>query len=514
MSAIQPLEYDLLDETRAFISEPTKLLINGDWVASDSGKTNDVFDPATGKVFCEAYMGGASDIDKAVNAARAAFENPAWSRMPAYERQRLMWRLADLMEENAQLFNELEVLDNGLPMQIAQMGMFPFCSNLIRYYAGWCTKIAGDTLPSSPFGLAPDEEVLTYTLKEPIGVVGAITPWNFPVGMLVLKLGPALATGCTLVIKPAEQTPLTAALLGRLIQEAGFPDGVVNIVNGHGEEAGAALSAHDGVDKISFTGSTQVGKLIINAATGNLKKVSLELGGKSPVVVFPDADFEKAIPGALRAAFFLQGQNCMAGTRLFVHEKAYDPFIEGLAEAMNFFKLGPGMDMETNLGPLISATQKERVMGFIDKGQQEGAELVRGGGAPDLPGYFVEPTLFSCPNGELTIVKNEIFGPVLCAERFGDDDLDEIAARANSTIYGLSGSVWTKDLSTAHKLAKRIDSGQVGINVHAALDPATPFGGNKQSGWGREFGKEALDLYLKVKSDYCCFVTSLTASIK
>jgi len=500
MSLAESLDYDLMNETRSFVGETTKLMINGEFVASDSGKTIDVIDPATGKVFAQAYMGGKSDIDKAVKAARAAFENPTWSRMPSHERQRLMLRLADLMEENAKLFNELEVIDNGLPMQIASMGMFPFCSNMIRYYAGWATKISGDTLPSSPFGLPPDAETLTYTLKEPIGVVGAITPWNFPVGMLVLKLGPALATGCTMVIKPAEQTPMTAALVAKLIKEAGFPDGVVNFVNGFGEEAGAALADHPDVDKISFTGSTAVGKKIIHASTGNLKKVSLELGGKSPVVVFPDADFEQAIPGALRAAFFLQGQNCMAGTRLFVHEKIYDQFVGGLSEAMNFFKLGPGMDPETTLGPLISATQKERVMGFIDSGQQEGAELVRGGGSPDSPGYFVEPTLFSCPSGELNIVKNEIFGPVLCAERFGDEDLDEIARRANSTIYGLSGSVWTRDLSTAHRMARRIDSGQVGINVHAALDPATPFGGNKQSGWGREFGKEALDLYVKVKA--------------
>lgn len=493
--------YDLLPETQAFLKQGTlKMLIGGDWVEAQSGETIDVFDPATGEKIIEVAAGGAEEIDLAVQAARKAFENPNWSRMSPTERGKLMWKLADLLEENAALFQELEVLDNGMTIVAARMAMFPFCSDMIRYYAGWPTKITGRTLPTDPTRYGLEKEALTYTLREPLGVVGTITPWNYPLGMLTMKLGPALATGCTLVMKPAELTPMTAVLLGRLIQQAGFPEGVVNIVSGKGETAGAALAAHAGVDKIAFTGSTEVGKIIVKAATGNLKKVSLELGGKSPFIVFPDAILEEVIPATVRASYFLQGQNCMAATRLFAHEDIYDRFVEGVSQLVKKFVVGPGMNPESTMGPLISSEQRNRVMDFVESGKQEGAELVVGGSKIDGPGYFIEPTLFSCPTDELRIVRNEIFGPVICVERFGNDDLDALARRANNTMYGLSGSVWTQNLSLAHRMARRIDSGQVGINCHAPLDVTHPFGGNKQSGWGREFGEEALDMYLKTKS--------------
>jgi phenylacetaldehyde dehydrogenase len=330
-------------------------------------------------------------------------------------------------------------------------------------------------------------------------VVGAITPWNSPLPMIMLKIAPALATGCTVVLKPAELTPLTAMRLMELCHEAGVPDGVVNLVNGYGETAGAALAAHPGVDKIAFTGSTEVGRAIVRAAAGNLKKVTLELGGKSPVVVFPDADLEQVIPGAARACFFLQGQNCMAGTRLFVHRKVHDRVVDGVAAIAKGFKLGHGLDPNNDFGPLISQQQRTRVAGFVDKGREEGGELVCGGKAPQRDGWFFEPTVFANMRPDMTPVRSEIFGPVLCVEAFGDDDLDDIARRANSSIYGLSGSVWTRDIGKAIQMVRKIDSGQVSVNMHAALDPAMPFGGNKQSGWGREFGREGLEPYLKTK---------------
>jgi len=485
-------------EARSFLAREHRLLIGGEWVAAASRDSIDVFDPATEAHLATVAAGGKDDIDRAVMAARKAFRGE-WSKLTAYDRTKLIWKLADELEANLALASELEVLDNGMPLMVAQYSIASFGCDFLRYYAGWATKITGDTIPVSPAGVRNGES-LTYTRREPIGVVGAIIPWNAPLIMAALKLGPALAAGCTVVLKPAEQTPLTALFLGELIKRVGFPDGVINIVPGYGESAGAALAAHPDVDKIAFTGSTEVGKKIIAAAMGNLKRVTLELGGKSPMVVFPDADLSRVIPGVTRGAFFLQGQNCMAGTRLFVHQDIFDKVVSAVGDMANKFRIGPGMSPDSDLGPLISAEQRDRVMGFVASGKKSGAELVCGGDVLPGRGFFVKPTLFSKTNMDMQIAREEIFGPVLCAQSFGDGELQAVADEANKSIYGLSGSVWTRDISVAHKMAGLIDAGQVSINCHAAVDPAIPFGGNKQSGWGREFGREGLDPYLKTKA--------------
>jgi phenylacetaldehyde dehydrogenase len=480
-----------------FLARKHGHFIGGKWTASASGETFRIFDPATGAEIGECAAGDATEIDAAVRAARAAFEGP-WSRFTAAQRGAVLWKISELVQQNFQQLCELEILDNGLPTPLAQYVCGMFVPEFFRYYAGWPTKIEGATIPASPQGKLPGE-ALSFTLREPIGVVGAITPWNSPLPMVMLKIAPALATGCTVVLKPAELTPLTAMRLVEICQEAGVPDGVVNLVNGYGAKAGAALAAHPGVDKIAFTGSTAVGKQIVQAAAGNLKKVTLELGGKSPVVVFDDADLEQVIPGAVRACFFLQGQNCMAGTRLFVHEKVHDKVVAGIAAIASGMKIGPGLDPSSEFGPLISGTQRERVAGFVEAGRKEGAEIVCGGKSPSRPGYFYEPTVMTRMSNDMTPVRNEIFGPVLCVQSFGDDDFERVARDANSTVYGLSGSVWTRDIGKAMKMVRRIDSGQVSVNMHAAIDPSMPFGGNKQSGWGREFGREGLEPYLKTK---------------
>ena len=483
---------------REFLARRHRLLIDGQWVAAADDGEIVVHDPATEREIARVACATERDVDRAVAAARRALTGE-WSRLNSHQRSRLIWRLADELEANLELATELEVLDNGMPRMVAHYSIARFGCDFLRYYAGWCTKILGETIPVSPQD-APNGESLTYTRREPIGVVGAIIPWNSPLVMAVLKLAPALAAGCTVVLKPAELTPLTALLLGDLVRKVGIPDGVVNIVPGYGHVAGAALAAHDGVDKIAFTGSTEVGRKILLAAAGNLKRVTLELGGTSPMVVFPDADLEHVIPGAARGAFFLQGQNCMASTRLFVHDEVYDRVVEGVSAMAKAFRLGPGMAPDSDLGPLISAEQRERVLGYVEAGRRSGAELVCGGEALPGKGYFMRPTVFGHTSMGMKIAREEIFGPVLCVQSFSDSDLKAVADEANSTIYGLSASVWTRDISVAHRMVNLIDSGQVSINCHAAVDPAIPFGGNRQSGWGREFGREGLDPYLKTKA--------------
>jgi phenylacetaldehyde dehydrogenase len=493
----------ITNATREFLARDHKLFINGQWQDAHCKEKHPVIDPATEAQIATVSLADEQDVDAAVAAARKAF-NGEWSKITGHHRTRLMLKLADLIDANMQTLAELEVLDNGLPMELAQYTIAGYAADFLRYYAGWATKFHGSTIPVSPSGV-PNGESLTYTKREAIGVVAAIIPWNAPIAMFILKLAPALATGCTVIIKPSEITPLTALKMCDLIKEAGIPDGVVNVLPGFGEVAGAALSGHEDVNKIAFTGSTAVGKKIVARALGNLKKVTLELGGKSPVVVFPDADIDAVITGAVRAAFFLQGQNCMAGTRLFVHQDIFDQVIGGVAAVANQMKLGPGLDPSSQLGPLISAVQRERVMGYIQSGKDSAAELICGGEAPDGTGYFVQPTIFTHSNQDLKIAREEIFGPVLFAQPFSDTDLHAIAAEANDSIYGLSGSVWTRDISVGLKMASLIDSGQVSVNTHAAVDPAIPFGGNKMSGWGREFGEEGLDPYLKTKATTVIF---------
>jgi len=479
----------------AFLSKELKLLIDGKWVAARSGKTFDIFDPATEEVIAKVPAGEKADIDAAVAAARRAFESGPWPRMSAAERSRLVWKLGDLLEQHANEFAELEALDSGKPISNARRDDIPDSIAVFRYTAGAATRLNGETIPVSTPG-----DWHAYTLREPVGVVGQIIPWNFPLVMASWKIAPALAAGCTVVLKPSEQTPLTALRLGELILEAGIPDGVVNIVTGFGETAGAALVEHPDVDKIAFTGSTEVGKLIVRAAAGNLKRVSLELGGKSPAIIFPDADLERAIAGAADAVFYNQGQCCTAGSRLFAHKSIYDRVVEGVASEAGKLRIGHGLDPAVSLGPLVSKEQQKRVSGFLDSGREEGAEVVVGGKIPTNQGYFLEPTVLAKTDRTMRVVREEIFGPVLCVQSFDDDDLDAIAKVANDTEYGLRASIWTSNLRVAHMMARKIRAGGIGINVHNYAEPSWPFGGYKQSGWGRELGKEVMALYTETKS--------------
>ena len=479
-----------------FLGTPRQLFINGQWADAASGRSFETPNPATGETLARVAEGEAEDIDRAVRAARRAFEEGPWGRMTTSERGRIIWRIGDLINEHLDELAQLESLDNGKPFAVARAADVPLSADMFWYMAGWATKLEGDTKTLSvPY--MPGANFHSYTLREPVGVVGQIIPWNFPLLMAAWKLAPALACGNTVVLKPAEQTPLTALLLAQLIAEAGVPDGVVNVVPGFGETAGAALAAHHDVDKIAFTGSTEVGKLIANAATGNLKKVSLELGGKSPNVVFDDAD-DSAIAGAAGAIFFNHGQCCVAGSRLYVQRGRFDEVVDGVAQIAKSIKLGPGLEQDTQMGPLVSDEQLRRVTGYVDSGIAEGATALSGGGRHGDRGYFVEPTVLTNTHPEMTVVREEIFGPVVVASPFSD--LDEVAAAANDTPYGLGAGIWTKDISKAHALAKKIRAGSIYINCYNVFDAALPFGGYKQSGWGREMGHEVLEAYTEVKA--------------
>ena len=493
--AVYPINID--PRVTDFIAKPRQMLIGGKWVNAVSGKTFPTYNPATGEVLAQIAEGDQADVDLAVKAARKAFESGPWPNMSASERGRLIWKLADLLESNVEEFAMLETLDNGKALTVARAADVPLAVDLFRYMAGWATKLEGTTIPISvPY--TPGAKYLAYTLREPVGVVGQIIPWNFPLLMASWKLGPALASGCTVVLKPAEQTPLTALRLGELIMEAGFPEGVVNIVPGYGETAGAALAAHDGVDKVAFTGSTEVGKLIVHAAAGNLKKVSLELGGKSPNVVFKDADLDSAIAGSASAIFFNHGQCCCAGSRLYVERPVFDRVVEGVAGEAKKIKVGPGLDPGTHMGPLVSEEQLRRVCGYLDSGISEGAKALVGGKKIGDTGYFVEPTVLVNTRDDMKVVREEIFGPVVAAIPF--DDPEELAPRANDNTYGLAAGVWTSDISKAHRLAASLRAGTVWINCYNIFDPGMPFGGYKQSGWGREMGKDVFELYTQTKA--------------
>jgi phenylacetaldehyde dehydrogenase len=484
-------------ETHRFVTTPRKMLIDGNWVESASGQRLDVFNPADARLLTTVPAGTGADIDLAVKAARRAFESGPWSTMLPSQRERLLLKLADLVEANAQNLAEIESLDNGKTVAMAKGVDVALVVDFFRYMAGWATKIEGSTMDVSiPF--APQSKFVAFTRKEAVGVVGAIVPWNFPLLLCAWKLGPALATGCTVVLKPAEETPLAALRLGELMLEAGYPPGVINIVTGDGLSAGAPLAAHPGINKLTFTGSTEVGKLVGKAAVDNMTRISLELGGKSPVIVLDDADPAVAAAGAASAIFFNHGQVCCAGSRLFVQKKIFDRVVADVAGIADKMKVGHGLDATTEMGPLVSQTQMERVCAYIESGREQGATVAAGGGRDGNVGYFVRPTVFADVNPKMRVVQEEIFGPVLVVMPY--TDLDEVVGWANDTMYGLGASIWSNDLSKVHRLIPRIKAGTVWVNCHNMLDASMPFGGFKQSGFGREMGKYALDAYTENKS--------------
>ncbi len=470
---------------------PRKLFINGKWVDSISGKTFDTLNPATEEVLTSIAEGDRADIDLAVAAARKAFEEGPWRKMDARDRGRILFKITDLVEKNKDELAWLDTLDNGKPISETTNADLPLVIDCLLYYAGWADKIHGETIPVRG-------GFLNYTLREPVGVVGQIIPWNFPLLMAAWKIAPALACGNTVVLKPAEQTPLTALRLGEICQEAGLPDGVLNIVPGFGPTAGAALAAHMDVDKIAFTGEYTTGRIIMQAASKNLKRISLELGGKSPNIVFADSDIDSAVAGAMTGIFFNQGEVCCAGSRLFLEKGIHDEFVDKLSNKASSMRVGNPEDADTQMGAQVSKGQFDKILGYIDSGKQEGARLVTGGERCGERGYFIRPTIFDKVDNKMKIAREEIFGPVVSAIKF--DDIADMVKRCNHSIYGLAAAVWTKDINKAHRLARDLRAGTVWINTYNTFDAASPFGGFKQSGFGRELGVHALELYTQVKS--------------
>ena len=467
----------------------------GEWVSASQEEKITITNPATGQAFSEIESGSEADIDLAVKAARRTFESSAWRRMRPLDRGKILSRVADLIEANADELAVLECLDNGKPQHLAKMVDVPSAAEIFRYMSGWCSKLGGKTLPVSGDG----SHYHAYTLRQPIGVVGAIVPWNYPMAMAAWKIAPALAAGCTMVLKPSEVTPMTALKLGELCLEAGVPEGALNIVTGYGHTAGQALISHPDVDKVAFTGSTNVGKHILRTSADSMKRVSLELGGKSPTIIMPDADLEKAIPGAAMSIFFNSGQICFAGSRLLVHEDVYDAVVEGVAQVAKSLPMGSGMKAETMIGPVVSEQQQKRIMDYINIGREEGSEIVTGGGNGGLnEGYFVEPTILANTSADQKVFQEEIFGPVLTATPF--KNIEEAIQLGNDSCYGLGANVWSQNINTCHKLADSLQAGTVWTNCYFVVDPAMPFGGFKESGIGREVGEEGINMYTESKS--------------
>jgi acyl-CoA reductase-like NAD-dependent aldehyde dehydrogenase len=464
-----------------------------------AGEVIPIIDPVTEEPITEFTDCGEEAVNEAVVRAKASYQSGVWSDMPGRERAKIMWRIADLMDEHADELAQLDSLNTGMPLMQAQM-IVPTCAEFFRYYAGWCTKVNGTAYDVKTSGIASDTyvDMHAYTLKEPYGVVGLIFPWNGPIFNASAKLAPALAAGCSMLVKPAEETPLSALLLDKIIAEAGVPEGVVNLLTGYGHTAGAAITAHPDVEKVAFTGSTEVGMEIVRASAGNLKKVMLELGGKSPVLIYDDADLNAAIPIASMGIFVHSGQGCVCGSRIFVQHGVYGQVVEGIATVANSLKLGGPKEEGSHIGPLISQKQLTRVMGFIDEGKRDGVEVVTGGHRLDRRGYFVHPTVLTNVDRGMRLYQQEIFGPVVTVLPFDDDD--EAVAMANDTTYGLAATAWTNNLSRAHRLAKRLQAGTVTLNCQLVFDHTVPFGGYKQSGWGHEFGREGIEAYMKTKS--------------